>query len=128
MRLRILSPASVVVDEPVSRIVADSPSGRFGILPRHLDFVTPLSPGVLVYVTEDGRQRYVAVDEGVLVKRAEQVMAAVRRAVPGEALESLRAIVEEEFEALDDRERTTRSALARLEADFVRRFTFQEEG
>jgi F-type H+-transporting ATPase subunit epsilon len=44
------------------------------------------------------------------------------RGVRGDDLASLRATVEREFLQLDDRERTARSALARLEAGVVRRF------
>ena len=36
-------------------------------------------------------------------------------------------LVRERFEMLDDRERTARSAVAKLESDFVRRFLLLEE-
>jgi F-type H+-transporting ATPase subunit epsilon len=56
------------------------------------------------------------------VKCGPAVRVSAWRGVRGDDLASLRAVVEREFLQLDDRERTARSALARLEAGVVRRF------
>ena len=61
-------------------------------------------------------------DRGVLVKQGEEVFVSVRNAVYGVGLEELVATVHTRFLNLDERDRTVRSALARLESDFVRRF------
>ena len=44
MRLRILLPANVLLDEAASKIVAEAPNGSFCLLPKHRDFVTSLVP------------------------------------------------------------------------------------
>ena len=49
MQLRVLLPARVLVDETVVRIVAEAENGAFGVLPRHIDFLAALQPGVLVF-------------------------------------------------------------------------------
>lgn len=123
-RLRILLPTEVLVDRPVVKVVAEGVDGWFGLLPRHADLATALSPGLLTYVEADGggRERAVAVDAGLLVKLGRDVRVSVRRAVAGGDLEDLRRVVEERFRRLDARERTARSALARLESGVVRRF------
>jgi F-type H+-transporting ATPase subunit epsilon len=121
MNLRVLLPTHVLVDEPVHKIVAEAENGSFGLLPRHVDFVAPLAAGLLSFLTEDGREEFVAVDEGMLVKRGAEVLVSTRRAVRSADLGELRRIVEREFRVLEERERLTRTALARLESDIVRR-------
>jgi F-type H+-transporting ATPase subunit epsilon len=113
---------AVCVDRPVRRIVAEAPDGYFGMLPRHVDVVTELAPGVLLYETEEGEERFVAVHSGTLVKCGDEVRVAVRGAVEGDDLSKLRARVEADFRARDEAERDARAALARLEAGMVRRF------
>ena len=54
--------------DDVTRIVAETARGSFGILPNRLDCVAALTPGILTYATETTGNIYVAVDEGVLVK------------------------------------------------------------
>lgn len=122
MRLEVITPMSVCLDRSVRRIVAEGPDGHFGMLPGHVDFVSELVPGILLYETEDGAERFVAVNSGTLVKCGDDVRVAVRGAVEGDDLVALRARVEVEFRQQDEEERDARAALARLEADMIRRF------
>ena len=125
MRLRVRLPTRLVLDEPVSAVVARSLHGSFGLLPRHVDFVTPILPGLLRYERENGDEHYLGVDEGVLVKCGSDVMVSVRDAVPAADEETVRAIVRDRFESLTERERRARAALTQLEAGFIRRFIEQ---
>jgi len=53
MNLKILLPYKVFAERSgVSRIVARSSEGSFGLLPHRLDCVAALVPGILVYETE----------------------------------------------------------------------------
>lgn len=121
MRLTVLLPIEVLVDEHATRIVAEAQNGSFCLLPRHVDFVTALVPGILSWTTDTGEQ-LAAVSEGILVKSGPHVSISARDGVRGEHLGTLRQLVEERFLVLDDRERSARKAIARLEADFFRRF------
>lgn len=122
MLLKILLPFRVFAEhDGVTRIVAETADGLFGILPRRLDGVAALVPGILVFETGDDGEQIVAVDEGVLVKTGRDVMVSVRNAVAGDDLGRLRETVEREFLNLDERERSVRSVLAKLETSFVRR-------
>jgi F-type H+-transporting ATPase subunit epsilon len=112
----------VRVDRPVRRIVAEGPDGHFGMLPGHVDFVAELVPGILLYETEEGAERFVAVNSGTLVKCGEEVRVAVRGAVEGDDLGALRALVAADFRRRDEDEREARAALARLEVSMIRRF------
>jgi len=106
----------------VTRIVAETRGGSFGILPHRLDCVAALEPGILIYHTEADGEVLVAVDEGVLVKTGPDVLISVRRAIGGGELGQLRGAVEKEFLTLDDNEQSVRSAVAKLETGFIRRF------
>lgn len=122
MHLRILLPFRVFAEhDSVARIVAETADGFFGILPRRLDGVATLVPGILVFDAGDDGEQIVAVDEGVLVKTGRDVMVSVRNAVAGDDLGQLRATVEREFLNLDERQQSVRSVLAKLETSFVRR-------
>lgn len=122
MRLRVLLPTEVLVDEAVGRVTAEAVNGSFCLLPRHVDFASALVPGLLSYETAGGSERFLAVDGGILVKCGPDVTVSTRRAVGGADLGGLRATVRSEFETLDERERTVRAAAARLEAGLIRRF------
>ena len=129
MRLKILLPFHVFAEKTgVSRIVVETRAGSFGLLPRRLDGVAALAPGILIYETEAEGEAFVAVDEGVLVKTGPDVLVSVRRALGGTDLGRLREAVEEEFLTLNEHEESVRTVLARMESGFIRRMaTFHNE-
>jgi len=122
MRLKIFLPSRVLVDRDIVKLVAEATNGSFGILPRHIDFVAALAPGVLTFVDSSGKECFVGIDEGILVKRDSQVMVSTMDAVEGNDLESLREKLDDRRRHMDDHERSARSALARLEAGVMKRF------
>ena len=129
MKLKILLPFQVFAEKTdVSRIVAETPDGSFGLLPQRLDCVASLAPGILTYETKSDGEVFVAVDEGVLVKTGSDVLVSVRRAFGGTDLGQLRDAVKKEFLNLDEAERNVRSVMAKLETGFLHRFaSFQHE-
>jgi len=129
MTLKVLLPFQVFAEKTgVSRIVAETHEGSFGLLPHRLDCVAALAPGILTYETEAEGEVFVAVDEGVLVKTGPDVLVSVRRALAGKDLSQLRETVTKEFLALDETEQSVRAVMAKLETGFLRRFaTFRHE-
>jgi F-type H+-transporting ATPase subunit epsilon len=128
MRLKVLLPTEVLVDEEVVKVVAEAENGSFCLLPRHIDFVAALVPGLLSFVPAgNGAEEFLAVDEGILVKCGPEVMVSTRQAVRGPELGTLKATVEKTFKVRTDQEKRARSALANLEAKFIRRFLKLEE-
>ena len=122
MQLKVLLPTEVLIDQAVSKVIAEAKNGSFCLLPRHIDFVAALVPGLLAFQTPLGAEVFLAVDEGTLVKCGPEVLVSTRKAVRGADLSHLRETVDREFKQLDEGERIGRSALARLEASLVRRF------
>jgi F-type H+-transporting ATPase subunit epsilon len=127
MRLKLLTPIEVLVDETVARINAEGPEGLFCLLPRHRDWVAALVPGIASFVTPAGHETFVAIDQGVLIKCGGDVVISVRRAVRDGDLACLREVVETRFRHCDDQEKAARSAIARLEAGVIRRFLELQE-
>jgi F-type H+-transporting ATPase subunit epsilon len=122
MNLKVLLPFQIFAEKTgVTRIVAETHEGSFGLLPHRLDCVAALAPGILTYETQAEGEVFVAVDEGVLVKTGPDVLVSVRRALDGADLGRLRDAVEREFLTLDEHEQSVRSVLAKMEGDLIRR-------
>jgi F-type H+-transporting ATPase subunit epsilon len=128
MRLKVLLPTEILVDEEVIKVTAEAENGSFCLLPRHIDFVAALVPGLLAFVTAGPEaEEFLAVDEGILVKCGPEVLVSTRQAVRGPELGQLRETVARTFMVLSSKEKRARSALATLEANFIRRFLKLEE-
>jgi F-type H+-transporting ATPase subunit epsilon len=127
MSLKILLPDGILLDQTVLKVTAEAENGSFCLLPRHVDFLAALVPGLLSFQDQASQERFVAIDAGILVKQGSQVLVSTRQAVQGDQIESLRETVQREFRTIDERERTARSAIARLESDLIRRFLELDE-
>jgi F-type H+-transporting ATPase subunit epsilon len=122
MRLKVLVPTHIVIDQEATKVIAEAENGSFCLLPRHIDFVAALVPGILSFFTPGGQEEFVAVDEGILVKVGDEVLVSTRNAVHSPELGLLRRTVAQEFQVKDEREKKALAAGARLEADIVRKF------
>jgi len=129
INLKILLPFKVFMEtKDVKRIVAETDDGQYGFLPQRLDCVAALVPGIFTYETTTGGLKYIAVDEGILVKAGTEVMVSVRNAIGGADLGKLHESVEKEFKDLDDNERNVRSVMAKMESSFILKLKkFQEQ-
>jgi F-type H+-transporting ATPase subunit epsilon len=123
MRLRIVTPLSVVIDEDgVLAVRAEDASGSFGILPRHADFLTSLAISVVSWNSGDETRRYCAVRRGVLsVTGGNNIAIATREAVPGDDLATLDETVLARFRADIETERTEHVESTRLHLNAIRR-------
>lgn len=120
MNLKVLLPFGIFAERTgVSRIVAETREGSFGLLPRRLDCVAALAPGILTYESGEG-EVFAAVDEGVLIKTGMDVIVSVRNAIGGTDLGRLRESVEKEFLTLSDEAKDVRSMMAKMESGFIR--------
>ncbi len=127
MRLQVLLPTEILVDETVHKVIAEAENGAFCLLPRHIDFVAALKPGILSFFSLHGSECFVAVDEGVLVKCDREVCVSTLNGVRGTSLSQLQVLIDERFLELDEHERKARTALARLEAGTLRGFKSLQE-
>ena len=122
MRLRIVTPLSVVVDaQDVRSVRAEDASGSFGILPGHADFLTSLSISVVTWRCDDAPPRYCAVRQGVLtVSAGKDVAIATREAVVGDDITTLDATILAQFHTAFEAEQTERVETTRLQLNAIR--------
>jgi F-type H+-transporting ATPase subunit epsilon len=122
MNLRIVTPLDVPVDEDgVSALRAEDPSGGFGILQGHADFLTCLVTGVVRWTARDGTQRFCAVRRGQLfVTGGTAISITTREAVIGTDLTALEHNVLARFQADLDTERAEKVSSTQLELRAIR--------
>lgn len=117
-----MEPEQVLVDQSVTKVIAEGVDGSFCLKPRHVDFVSALRAGILLY-ERDGKEHYIAVDEGILVKCGRRVLISVLNAIKGADLEKLDQAVREKFHKTEALNKATEIAFNSMEADLLLRFT-----
>ncbi len=122
MKIKIVLPTEILIEEEVIKVIAEAENGSFCLLPRHVGFVAALVPGVVSLFSPAGSEKFVAVNKGILVKCGPEVLISTRSAVIGPDLGALKKTIEDRFRVMDDREKKARSAVAKLEANLVRKF------
>ncbi len=123
MQVTLRLPTRTLYEGEASELFAIAEDGAFGVLPNYIDFVTALVPSVMIVTTVNGKEVFFGIDEGIFVKTGDRVDIAIRRGVQGDNLDHLRDTVDTVFVQMDEDERVARSALSRLEAGIVRRFS-----
>jgi F-type H+-transporting ATPase subunit epsilon len=126
MKLEVWVPTEVFLDQEVTKVKGEAEYGWFCILPRHVDFVTSLVPGILMFESPGGKTEYLAIDHGILVKCGRDVSVSTRNAVRGADLGTLKEAVETQFRTLHEKERAAHEFEAKLEADLVRQLLEME--
>jgi F-type H+-transporting ATPase subunit epsilon len=122
VKLKVLLPTEVLIEKEVAKVIAEAENGSFCLKPRHVDFVATLVPGLLSFETPDGCEEFLAVDEGTLVKCGAEVLVSTANAVRGPNLGTLKDTVEKQFMVVGEKQKSVRSAVAKLEANHVRKF------
>lgn len=121
MRLLVVTPLTIVVDEAIASLRAEDVSGQFGILPGHAPFLTALEISVVRWKTPEGRERYCAVRGGALtVADGRTISISTREAVTGESFATLDQTVLAGFRAEQELERTEHTEATMLELNVVR--------
>jgi F-type H+-transporting ATPase subunit epsilon len=122
VRLRIVTPLSVIVDEEgVLSLRAGDASGSFGVLPGHADFLTSLAVSVVSWRSADGRRHFCAVRGGVLtIDNGREIAIATPEAMAGEDLEMLDRDVLARFREESEAEKSERVDVTRLHLAAIR--------
>jgi F-type H+-transporting ATPase subunit epsilon len=126
LRLKVLTPERVVLEETVEAVYAVSPDGQFGILPRHIPMVRPLSVGILSFVRK-GQKEVASLVGGILstdgqtvtiLTEASELSADIDAVRAEQARQRAEARLQQRTEAVDlhRAEMALARALARLKA------------
>ncbi|MFZ7089920.1 F0F1 ATP synthase subunit epsilon [Primorskyibacter sp. 2E233] len=120
MRLRIITPLSVVVDEDIDSLRAEDASGSFGVLPGHAPFLTALAISIVSW-RRDQTEGFCAVRGGVMtISHGAAIDIATREAVAGEDLATLDADVLARFQSDAEEERIEHVETVRLQLHAIR--------
>src|SRR3970040_2522239 len=63
VKLRVVTPGRLLLDEEVDEVTGPGAWGEFGVLPNHISFLSLLEPGEMSY-KEGSAKRYLAVSGG----------------------------------------------------------------
>jgi len=121
MKLRVLTPTEVVMEQEVRHVTVEDPTGSLGIRPGHAPMVTPLVRGILTARDEEGHERYAALNGGVLLVAGDEVQIVSRQAVAGDDLSHLEATVLARFQQEADQDKTNQVAFEKMRIMFMRR-------
>ena len=104
LTLRLLTPRSQLVDEPVVQVVAEGSLGQFGVLADHAAYVTALEPGPLTFRRPGGEEETLAVKGGYAEVRDNVVTILADDVVPLDRLDvsEARADLERAEAALEE--------------------------
>jgi F-type H+-transporting ATPase subunit epsilon len=122
MKLKVMIPFEILLEkEGLIRLVAETTKGSFGLLPLRLDCTALLVPGIVSYEAQGEEEKYIAVDEGILIKTGSEVVLSVRRALVGYPLGELKKMLEKEWNKKKERDSGTSHTFSKLENTFIRR-------
>ncbi len=123
LKLKILLPFRIFLEtNNVSSITIETSAGSYGMLAQRLDCVAAIVPGIFTYEIESEGPKYIAVDEGVMIKAGTQVLVSVRNAIGGTDLGKLSDLVKKKFNIRDENKTELRSVIAKLEGGFIYSF------
>lgn len=120
--LKILLPERTFLNKEIRKIMAEAENGWFCLRPKHVDFTTSLVPGILILTTPEGKDIFLAIDEGILVKYGKNVIIATKNAIEGNNLGELKNRVQETFFKTEEKEKEAEIALSKLEVEFIKSF------
>jgi F-type H+-transporting ATPase subunit epsilon len=119
MRLRIVTPLSILLDQDIDSLRAEDASGSFGILSHHAPFLTALSVSILSW-RQGEAEGFCALRGGVMVV-GKTTQIATPEAVLGDNLDTLDAEVLTRFRAEAEAERVEHVETLRLQLTAMRR-------
>ncbi len=120
MNFKVLTPVGVALNTPVRQVDFEAPNGFFTLLPRHVDCVTTLKIGVTRYVKSDGKEAFIAVNQGVLVKKGNDVTLTTKLAVLDDNLSHLTQAIEQDFKEMEQQRKTANATMAKLEINLTK--------
>lgn len=116
--LRIVTPAKIMEKEITSVRLKDE-TGFFGILKGHTNFITVLVPSLVYYTDSNGKEVFLAVDEGILSVREGVVTITSREVYESDDAEKLAEIIENSLAKRDESEMAFREMFGGIERAFM---------
>jgi F-type H+-transporting ATPase subunit epsilon len=119
LRLEIVTPEATVYSEDVEMVTLPAVEGQIGILPQHVPLMTQMVPGEMI-VRKNGRNRFLAVGEGLVEISADHVAILTDLAVAAEDIDEAKAEEARQRAAARLREKLSSEEVASVNAALAR--------
>jgi len=127
MTLRISTPIGQTLEIKTSQIDFEAIDGFFTLLPKHMDMISVLKPGILSYKVND-KKSYIACNKGVLVKKNDVVSVSTKLAILGTDLKELEEKIAVDFKEMEQERKEVNLAIAKLELGLTKGILSLKEG
>ena len=117
--LEIVTPETTVYSEDVDMVTLPGVEGEMGVLPHHVRLMTQLVPGEMI-VRKDGRDKFLAVGEGLVEVTGQRVSIVTNMAIAVENIDEAKAEEARQRAAARLREKISSEELASVNASLAR--------
>lgn len=118
IKLNIVTPTNITEKE-ITYIRLKDETGFFGILKGHTNFLTVLVPSLCYYTDVNGREVFLAVDEGIVSVREGTVTITSKEVFESDNAEKLAKIIETTLAKRDESEIAFRGMFEGIERSFM---------
>lgn len=116
--LTIVTPA-ITIKKDITSIRLKDETGFFGILKGHSNFITVLVPSLCYYKDAQGKEVFLAVDEGIASVRDGAVTITSKEVFESDSAEKLSEIIETTLKKRNESEASFRGMIAGIEKSFM---------
>lgn len=117
-KLNVVTPIKVF-ERDIKYIRLKDKTGFFGIMKGHANFLTVLLPSLCYYTDGDGKEVFLAIDEGILSVREGTVTITSKEVFESDNAEMLAEIIENTFKKRDESEMAFREMFEGIEKSFM---------
>ncbi len=117
---RIITPKAIKNVENISFFRAEDQSGSFGILPRHIEFLTILEPAIAIAVIEE-KEHYYAFNGGVLSFKNNALTITAKEFVQSDKVSELLMMIKSSFTEQEEKERLFNDNIENLQKAFIKK-------
>jgi F-type H+-transporting ATPase subunit epsilon len=119
LKLEIVTPLEIAFSEAVEMVTLPAIEGQMGVYPAHVRLITQIEPGEII-VQANGRERFLAVGEGLVEVTPTSVSIVTDMAIPAEKIDEAKAEEARARAAARLREKISDEEVATVNASLVR--------
>ena len=119
LKLEIVTPLEIAFSEAVEMVTLPAIDGQMGVYPAHVRLITQIEPGEII-VQANGRERFLAVGEGLVEVTPTSVSIVTDMAIPAENIDEAKAEEARARAAARLREKISDEEVATVNASLVR--------
>ncbi len=123
--VHIITPSHIKKMDNISFFRAEDRSGSFGILPKHIEFLTILEPSISIALIDE-EEEYFAFNGGILSFKKEILTITTKEFVQSSEIGELRGIIEKFFKEQDEKESLFHLNMKNLQKAFFKKMIEME--